>query len=45
MLEMEYYDFCGNTMPSDALAPKVASASADMVFALLDRQHEFLFQS
>ena len=34
-----------NTMHADALAPKVASASADMVLAVLDRWHLLLFQS
>ena len=31
MLEMEYSSFGVNTMHADALAPKVASASAGMV--------------
>ena len=37
MLEMEYSKFGGwgvNIMPADALAPKVARASADTVLAL-----------
>ena len=35
MLEMEYSGFVGfNTMPADALAPKVARASAGMVLAV-----------
>ena len=34
-----------NTMPANALAPKVASASAGMVLAGQDRQHVLLFQS
>ena len=32
-------------MPADALAPKVASASAGMVLAVLDRPHVLVFQS
>ena len=32
-------------MPADALAPKVARASADMVLAVQDRQHVLVFQS
>ena len=28
-----------NIMPADALAPKVASASAGMVLAVYDKQH------
>ena len=32
-------------MPADALAPKVASASAGMVLAVYDRQHVLLPQS
>ena len=34
MLEMEYSGFGVNTMPADALAPKVARASAGMVMAV-----------
>ena len=34
-----------STMPADALAPKVASASAGMLLAVYDRQHVCLFQS
>ena len=34
MLEMEYSGFVGNTMPVDALTPKVARTSADMVSAV-----------
>ena len=34
MLESVYSSFGANTMPADALAPKVASASAGMVFAV-----------
>ena len=34
-----------NTMPADALAPKVAKVSAGMVLAVQDRQHVLLFQS
>ena len=34
-----------NTMPADALAPEVASASAGMVLAVYDRQHVLLFQN
>ena len=35
MLGMEYSGFWGvNTMPADALAPEVASASAGMVLAV-----------
>ena len=33
MLETEYSGFAVNTMSADALAPKVARASADMVLA------------
>ena len=43
MLEMQYSGFGVNTMSADALAPKVASASADMVLAVWDRQHVLLF--
>ena len=32
-------------MPADALAPKVARASAGMVLAVYNRQHVLLFQS
>ena len=32
-------------MPADALAPKVARASAGMALAVWDRQHVLLFQS
>ena len=31
---MEYAGLTGNIMPADALAPKVASASAGMIFAV-----------
>ena len=34
MQEMEYSSFGVNTMPADALAPKVASASPGTVLAL-----------
>ena len=34
MLETEYSGLVVNTMPADALAPKVASASAGMVLAV-----------
>ena len=34
MLEMGYSDFGVNTMPTDALAPKVTRASAGMVLAV-----------
>ena len=34
MLETEYSSFGVNNMPADALAPEVASASADMVLAM-----------
>ena len=44
MLEMEYSNFGVNIMPADALAPKVASASAGMVSTVWDRQHVLLFQ-
>ena len=39
MLEMEYSGLGVNTMPADALAPKVSRASAGMVLSALDRQH------
>ena len=45
MLEMEYSSFGVNTMPADALAPKLARASAAMVLAVYDRQHILLFHS
>ena len=32
-----------NTVPADALAPKVTSAPAGKVLALYDRQHVLLF--
>ena len=34
MLETEYSDFEVNTMPADALAPKVSRASAGIVLAV-----------
>ena len=34
-----------NTMPADALAPKVARASAAMVLAVYDRQHALLLSN
>ena len=34
-----------NTMPADALGPKVARAPANMALAVQDRQHVLLFQS
>ena len=34
ILEMEYSGFGVNTMPADALAPKLARASAGMVLAV-----------
>ena len=34
MLETEYSGFGENTMPADALTPKVASASTGMVSAV-----------
>ena len=34
-----------NTIPADALAPKVIRASAGMVLAVQDRQHILLLQS
>ena len=34
-----------NTMPADALTPKVASTSAGMELAVKDRQHVLLSQS
>ena len=34
MLKMGYSGFGVNTMPADALAPEVASASAGMVLAV-----------
>ena len=42
---MEYYALGVNTTPADALASKVARASAGMVLALKDRQHILLLQS
>ena len=39
MLEMEYSSFGMNTMPTEALAPKVTRASAGMVLAVLERQY------
>ena len=45
MLETDYSGFGVNNMPADALAPKVARASAGMVMAVLDRQHLLLFHS
>ena len=42
---MEYYALGVNTTPADALAPKVARASAGMVLALKDRQYILLLQS
>ena len=39
MLETKYSSFGVNTMPADALAPKVARASAGMVLLVYDRQH------
>ena len=46
MLEMEYSGFGDqyHAYQSDALAPKVASASAGMALAVLDRQHALLLQ-
>ena len=44
MLEMEYPGFGVNTMPADALAPKVTRASVGMSLAVWDRQHVLLFQ-
>ena len=42
----EITQLCGvNTKSVDALAPKVARASAGMVLIVLDRQHALLFQS
>ena len=44
MLELEYSCFGGvNTMPVDALAPKVASASASLLLAVQNRQYVGLF--
>ena len=34
-----------NTMPADAMAPNVASASEGMVLSVEDREHILLFQS
>ena len=46
MLEREYFGFGGvNTMPVDALAPKVARASAGMVLTVYDRHHELFLQT
>ena len=45
MLKMEYSGFGVNTMPADAVAPKVARASADIVLTVQDRQYVLLFQS
>ena len=39
MTETENSGFRGNTMPTDALAPKVARASAGMVLSVYDRQY------
>ena len=39
MLEMEYSGLGVNVKSADALAPKVANASAGMVFAEQDRQN------
>ena len=36
--------FGDNTMPADALAPKVIKASAGMILAVQDRQYALLFQ-
>ena len=44
MLETEYSGFGINTMPADALVPKVTSASAGMVLVVYERQHVLLFQ-
>ena len=45
MPKTEYSGLEVNAMPVDALAPKVASASAGMASALQDRLHVLLFQS
>ena len=45
MLEMKYSAFLANTMPPDALAPKVARASAGTVLTVWDRQHVLLLPS
>ena len=45
MLEADYFGFRVNTMPTDALAPKVASASAGIAMSVKDRQHVLLPQS
>ena len=34
MLETEYYGFGVNTLPTDALAPKVNKASTGMILAV-----------
>ena len=39
MLEPENSSFGVNTIPADALAPKVTSASAGMALVVKDRQH------
>ena len=39
MMEMEYSGFGVNTMPADALAPRVARGSVGMVLAVCDKQH------
>ena len=45
MLEMDIPILGVSTMSADALAPKVARASAGMVLAVQDWQHVFWFQS
>ena len=45
MLVMEYSGLGINTMPTDALAPKVARASARMVLPMWDRQDVLLFHT
>ena len=39
MLERNIPALGVNTLPADALAPKVTRASVGMVFAVFDRQH------
>ena len=41
----EYSGFGVNTMPADALAPQIASASAGMALAVCDGQYVLMFQN
>ena len=45
MLGVEYSGFGINAMPADALTPKVARASADILLAVHGRQHALLFEN